>query len=87
MQAQPNQVLSDDERQLQRLIVLQLLRDDRDERWSRRQLALKLLHVGPAPLNAALASLTDVGIIHTDLEFAWASRAARRLDQIGLICL
>jgi hypothetical protein len=87
MQAQPNQVLTDGERQLQRLIVLQLLRDDHDEDWSRRELTLKLLHVGAPALAAALASLDDVGVIHSHVESVWASRAARRLDQLELICV
>lgn len=87
MQHQPNHVLLDDERQLQRLIVLQLLRDDRDERWSRRELALTLLHAGAHALADAVASLKKAGVVGGDEESVWASQAARRLDDLHLICV
>jgi DNA-binding transcriptional regulator YhcF (GntR family) len=73
-----------DRSRLQRAIVLQLLRDDRAPRWSRLELASEL-DVDAAGLERALRELDAEGVVLLDPEEVWASRAARRLDELELI--
>jgi hypothetical protein len=69
---------------LERAIILQLLRDDRDANWSRERL---LMELGGeiSPLEDALARLQDDGVVSISDELLAASPAARRLDELGLI--
>jgi hypothetical protein len=71
----------------ERAIVLQLLRDDREERWSRVELVHELRDCEPAMLQRALTRLECDGVLHVDRSCAWASRAARRLDELELVGL
>jgi hypothetical protein len=71
---------------LERAIVLQLLRDDRDERWSRAELGMEVDAEAPA-VEAALGRLSGEGVLCLADEQVWASRAARRLDELGLIAV
>jgi DNA-binding HxlR family transcriptional regulator len=72
-------------RRIERAIVLQLLRDGRPERWSREDLIGELAGVAPETLDATLLALERVGVLHRSNDAFWASSAARRLDEIGLI--
>ena len=69
---------------LERAIVLQLLRDDREQRWSSAELAIEMDAQAPA-LAQALRALAEEGVLVVSGETAWASSAARRLDELGLI--
>jgi hypothetical protein len=71
---------------LERAIVLQLLRDDRDERWSRAELGVEM-GAETTAMEEALRRLGGDGILCLADEDVWASRAARRLDELGLIGL
>jgi DNA-binding HxlR family transcriptional regulator len=75
----------EDRERLERSIVLQLLRDDHNERWSREDLARELPNVAPAALDDALCRLEGTGLLRTSDGRFCASRAARRLDELGLI--
>ena len=55
MQDQNKQVRSSDDRRVEKAIVLQLLRDDHDERWSRAELEVELVPTGPLAISDALA--------------------------------
>jgi DNA-binding transcriptional regulator YhcF (GntR family) len=69
---------------LERAVVLQLLRDDREQEWSTRQLAVEMDVEAPV-LERALRSLQRDGVLCLGQEAARASRATRRLDELGLL--
>jgi hypothetical protein len=69
---------------LERAIVLQLLGGDREQRWSSARLETEL-GAAPAVLDAALRRLERDGVLSLAEGEVWASRAARRLDELGLI--
>ncbi len=72
---------------VERAVVLQILRDDHEERWARSELAQEIPDFEPAILDEALARLEREGVLHRDESSAWASRAARRLDELELISI
>ena len=67
---------------LERAIVLQLLSEER--RWSRAELASEL-GAEATGLDSALAALHGQGVLCLAEDDVWASRAARRLDELELI--
>jgi hypothetical protein len=69
---------------LERAIVLQLLRDDHDESWSREEL-LSELGGDLAALEQALERLHDRGVLSLAGVDVSASDAARSLNELGLI--
>jgi DNA-binding HxlR family transcriptional regulator len=69
----------------ERLIVLQLLRDDHDERWSRAELETALDDVEPLALSDAIAHLERRGVVVTQGEHVLASPAVRRIDELELV--
>jgi hypothetical protein len=69
---------------LERAIILQLLRDDRDANWSREELLEELGGEMP-PLQDALVRLRGYGLLSIADQQVSASPAARRLDELGLI--
>jgi hypothetical protein len=71
---------------LERAVVLQLLRDDHAARWSREEL-LSELGGEMALLEAALIRLHGDGVLTLSDEQMSASRAARRLGELGLIAI
>ena len=80
---------------LERAIVLQLLRDDHERMWSRAQLAIELsseldaeqTRDGRQAVEDALRRLERDGVIGISEQQAWASSAALRLDELGLIAV
>lgn len=78
---------------LERAIVLQLLRDDHERMWSHAQLAIELeaeleydrAEIGRQALEKALRRLERDGVLGLSEHQAWASSAARRLDELELI--
>jgi len=74
---------------LERAIVLQLLRDDREHMWSRTELERELeagrAEVGQEAVAQALRRLAGKGVLGMSEEAAWASNAVRALDELGLI--
>jgi NAD/NADP transhydrogenase alpha subunit len=71
----------------ERAIVLQVLRDDRDERWSRAELEHEIYDIEPLMINEALERLSEEGVVCLAGEFVWASRCARRLDALGMVSI
>lgn len=71
---------------LERAIVLQLLREDRQASWSSQELLIELGNELPA-IEGALACLRDYGLISIDDEQVSASRATRRLEELGLLAI
>jgi hypothetical protein len=76
---------------LERAIILQLLREDHAPMWSREQLLSELesgrSEVGRELLEETLRRLEQGGVLGVSAEAVWASDAARRLDELGLIGL
>jgi DNA-binding HxlR family transcriptional regulator len=70
---------------LERAVVLQILRDDHEERWSHAELAREISDFEPAVLEEALGRLERDGVLHRQGDTTWAARAARRLDELELI--
>jgi DNA-binding HxlR family transcriptional regulator len=69
---------------LERAIVLQLLRDDREQDWSSQQLAAEMDMQAPM-LEHALSSLERDGVLSLEQDAVRASRATCRLDALGLL--
>jgi hypothetical protein len=87
MQDQSKQVPGSDDRLVEKAIVLQLLRDDHDERWSRAELEVEMFPIGPMAISDALARLEAEGVLHLFGEAVSASRATKRLDDLELISI
>jgi hypothetical protein len=77
--------VSPDQRSVERAIVLQLLSDDHDPRWSLSE----LLQLGDpeAAVAAALTRLRRDGVVLGEGEAILASPCARRLDTLGVIAI
>ncbi len=74
-----------DARTVQRAIVLQVLRDDHEQRWSRMALAREIPDFEPAAIERALTRLVRDGVVSSERDRVCASRAARCLDELELI--
>lgn len=72
---------------VERAIVLQVLRDDHEERWTRAELAHEIPDFEPAVLDEALARLEHHGVLHRVGASLSAAPAARRLDELELISI
>jgi hypothetical protein len=74
-----------DRRRSERAIILQLLRDDHREWWTRAELGAEL-EVAPAALADSLEDLELHGVVLTpDADRVLASPCARHLDALELI--
>jgi hypothetical protein len=78
--------LKDDEI-AERAIVLQVLRDDCDERWSRGQLEREIYDIDPVAIGEAMERLRKEGVVHISGRLVWASRCARHLDELGMVSI
>jgi DNA-binding HxlR family transcriptional regulator len=85
MQQRPSEARGRDAWVVQRAIVLQVLRDDHEQRWSPMELAREISDFEPAVIEHALARLVHEGVVHRDGARVRASRAARCLDELELI--
>ncbi len=72
---------------VERAIVLQVLRDDHEERWGRAELAQEIPDFEPAVLDEAIAELEQDGVLRREERAVCASRAARRLEELELISI
>jgi DNA-binding HxlR family transcriptional regulator len=88
MRGQPDERRhSSDSWVVERAIVLQILRDDHEQRWARAELEREIPDFEPTLLDEALACLRRDGVLHREGSLVWAARAARRLDELGLISI
>lgn len=71
----------------ERAIVLQLLRDDRQERWSVVELANEIGDFEVVLVDRALGRLEQAQVLRRAGGEVCASRAARRLDELELIAI
>ena len=85
MQQPPRDARGRDVWRVERAIVLQVLRDDRDQRWSRTALASEVSDFEPALIELALSQLQRDEVLSSAGTQVSASPATRRLDQLELI--
>jgi hypothetical protein len=78
--------LKDDEI-AERAIVLQVLRDDHDGRWTRAELEREIYDIEPAAIREALERLCGEGVVYISGQLVWASRCALHLDQLGMVSI
>ena len=71
----------------ERAIVLQLLRDDHRDCWSRAELERELSDIAPLDISDALARLQTEGVVVLEGEQVRASGCARYLDALEVICI
>jgi DNA-binding HxlR family transcriptional regulator len=83
MSEHPRQLLSPET--AERAVVLQLLRDDHDERWSYAELQAAVSDLEPSALTSALERLEQHGVVARRDEYVLASRCSRRLDDLSLV--
>jgi hypothetical protein len=84
MSTQPREPRTGGGPRLERAIIVQLLSDDREAIWSREELLMELGGEMPR-LEDALKRLRDDGVLSIADQQVSVSRAARRLDELGLI--
>jgi hypothetical protein len=81
----PTRVDAGDLRMAQRAVVLQLLRDDHDPRWTRVELEAEASDLDPQAVRDGLARLEAEGAVTTAREYVIASRCVRHLDALELV--
>ena len=84
MQGSFGQRQDDGGERLERAIVLLLLADGHPRPWSRQQLNAEL-QADPSTFERALEGLAQAGVVDLAGVDARASRAAQRIDELGLI--
>jgi hypothetical protein len=72
-----------DEEQIERALVLQVLRNDHDERWTRAELEAE--DFDPLTVDEALRRLAAEGVVILEGQQVRASTCARRIDALELI--
>lgn len=86
MNTQSRELRAGDGARLERAVVLQLLRDDHGQDWSRAELAGELGAEAPA-IEAVLSRLCAEGVARLEDDRISASPATRRLDDLELIAI
>jgi hypothetical protein len=71
----------------QRAIVLQVLRDDHDPRWTRPELEAAISDLPQQAVVAALAYLAIEEVIELDETTVCASKCARYMDELELVAI
>jgi DNA-binding MarR family transcriptional regulator len=71
----------------ERAIILQVLRDDRDERWSRAEMQTEVFDVDPSAISDALERLEWHGVVVRYDDEYMASRCALHMDAIGMVSI
>lgn len=75
------------QQQAERAIVLQVLRDEHPQRWTRSELETQLDRVDALTVNDAIELLARDGVVILDGENVRAATCARRLDDLGLVTI
>jgi hypothetical protein len=85
---QQQAAIDPEERKIKRAIVLQVLRDDHSERWTRAELERQLSDLPPEGVEAAAEDLVAEGVLTAgDDETVRASLCARTLDALALVSI
>jgi hypothetical protein len=76
-----------EQRRVERLLMLALLREEQSEGWSRAELERELPDMLPADIQGALEALTSQEVVRLEGQRAYLSASARHLDGLGVICI
>jgi DNA-binding HxlR family transcriptional regulator len=87
MQDERNAISPDEDEIAQRAIVMQVLREDHTEPWTRAELESEIYDIEPMAISDALAALEAEGVLDTQGEQVQASRCAWRLDALGMVSI
>ena len=71
----------------ERAIVLQVLRDDHEARWTLAELQTEVTDLDPAALADALSRLEPHGVVVACEKTVLASRCALHLDALGMVSI
>jgi hypothetical protein len=71
----------------QRSLVLTVLSKDHDERWTRAELEQELHDVQLPVIADALERLRDGEVVELSGEQVRATRCARHLNDLGMVCI
>ncbi len=69
------------------IVILQLLRNDRPEWWSRADVLRELHDIDEDAIRGSLAHLERLGLLDVDGERVRAADGLRHIDSLGLICI
>jgi hypothetical protein len=87
MQDERNEMNMTEDMVAQRAIMLQVLRADHVEPWTRAELESEIYDIEPLAISDALAVLDTDGVVHVKGEEVRASRAAQRMDALGMVSI
>jgi hypothetical protein len=76
-----------EQRRVERLVVLELLRCGPTERWSPAKLELELATISSEKIKAAIDALSSLGVVWQEDGLVWASLCTRHLDTLDMFCL
>jgi DNA-binding HxlR family transcriptional regulator len=71
--------------EIERALVLQLLRADHHERWTRKELKRELRDVKGRSIDKALHRLAQEGAVELDEGYVWPTRCAQYLNELGMV--
>jgi len=72
---------------VERTIVLQLTRDDHDERWGRAELERALGDVEALTVSDAVERLRQGGVLSVEGEHMWAAQPVHYLAALDMVCV
>jgi uncharacterized protein (DUF111 family) len=71
----------------QRVVVLEVLRDDHPQPWTRAEIEHALDDIDPDAIGVALERLAEQGVVNVEGEQITVSACARHLDALDFICI
>lgn len=75
------------EAETQRVVVLEALRSDHPQPWTRPEIENVLGDVDPDAISVALERLNEQGVVNVEGKQITPSACARHLDALGFICI
>jgi uncharacterized protein (DUF111 family) len=75
------------EAETQRVLTLQVLRQDHPQPWTRPEIESVLHDVDPDAIGVALERLAEQGVVNVEGEQITPSACARHLDALDFICI
>ncbi len=77
----------DGEPETERIIVLELLRKDRSELWSRAEVLRRLDDIDPDAVRGSVEHLERLGVLVADGKRVRVTDSVRHIDSLHLICI
>jgi hypothetical protein len=78
---------ADDPWTAEKAIVLQVLRNDHHERWTRKGLKREIYDMKGRAIDKALKRLEEEGVVKLDGKYVWPSRCAQHMDELGMVSI